>query len=475
MNRVKHLAVILLVFVMCFGMCVPVYANGSDTLELKNLVNSTYMGGMCTVSYYHPVGYPNVWVGFSSYGSGYSDGGSLYVIYYKDGTKISGTSTGMSFSEEVYLTIVKSKAAAEDILFNGITADFQLTTSGGPAWCNPLIYTTDKFAMRENGNPKTLEAYYYDWYFEQNGFYPVGINLKLHYMCNGELIGTQEIETVAGTNILLQDIIEEPYGYEWTTININGTEYQKADYYKFTEETDITILMTATSTGTNIETVGILNKILEYLKKIVDPISGIEIDIIIGTVDTILDDALGDNDFYISVCEIQNELTKLLAQDYSDPSGFHEVNPLIFTMRRVPIASEDGMSYTYSKVDWGIQDISLIGDMKWFFGSHYQSGKNGIGYINVDGSPAVKSYSDALISAFLWISFAFTIWHRFPDLIAGEVATVSGIFGDHLRFEASESRRNEEMFAAKEYMTESSTVKGENGVNYTYTKKRRLK
>ena len=197
MNRVKHLAVILLVFVMCFGMCVPVFANGSDTLELKNLVNSTYMGGMCTVSYYHPVGYPNVWIGFSSYGGGYSDGGSLYVIYYKDGTKLNGTSTGMSFSEEVYLTIVKSKAAAEDILFNGITADFQLATSGGPAWSNPLIYTTDKFAMRENGNPQTLEAYYYDWYFEQNGFYPVGINLKLHYMCNGELIGTQEIETVA--------------------------------------------------------------------------------------------------------------------------------------------------------------------------------------------------------------------------------------------------------------------------------------
>ena len=81
-------------------------------------------------------------------------------------------------------------------------------------------------------------------------------------------------------------------------------------------------------------------------------------------------------------------------------------------------------------MDWGIQDVSLIGDMKWFFGSHYQSGKNGIGYINVDGSPAVKSYSDALISAFLWISFAFTIWHRFPDLIAGEVATIGGIFGD---------------------------------------------
>lgn len=473
-NMKKQLCVILLIFVMMFSLCVQVHANGSGSFELHSTVESVYAGTLCTVSYYHPAEFPNVWAGFASYGGGYSDGGILYVIFYKDGTTFNCTSSGITFNQEVLITQVKSIAAMEDILFKGAVADYTKTKSGGPAWSNSVIYQEKDPAMRQNGAPKSLEAYYYEWYFANNGVYPVGIQIRIDYMCNGEIVETQVTETIAGNTILLQDIVQEPDGYAWDTINIAGNGYQKADSVRFTEDTDITVIMTATA-GTG-DVSGIIAKLEDIWKAITSLANPTPDYSFLADMNNKLAHKLEDNGFYTSVCAITRELTSIFNEDYSDPAKFHEINPLKLTLRKTVHASEDdgfNGSYSYGSIDWGVQDMSLVGDMRWFFGTHPSTGKGG-GFINIDGSKAVKAYSDAIISAFLWVGFGFMLWQQLPNIISGEMGTIAGIAGEQWSHDAREQRTQEEMFAAKEYMTESSSTK-KDGITYTYTKKRRLK
>lgn len=474
MNRVKQLAVIFLVFIMMFGLSVPVYAdNTADyTFDLQSTVQSVYAGTTCTVSYYHPTGYPNVWVGFASYGGGYSNGGDLYIIYFQDGTTFGCTSGGINFNKEVIIGKVKSISAMEDILFNGANFDGTKTTSGGPAWSNSYIYQEVDPGMRQNGNPTTLETYYYNWYFNQHGYYPVGIQIKVDFICNGEIVESQQTETIAGTSVLLQDIIQEPEGYAWDTISIFGVDYQKSDSYIFTKDTDIVVLMTKTA-GIG-DTSGIIDKlheIWEAVIKIANPAPDYSF---LADMNNRLANKLEDNGFYTSICKIQRELTSIYKQDYTDPAGFHEVNPAKITLRRPIIASADdgfGGSYTYSKIDWGLDNVSILGDMKWFFGTHYATG-NGNSFINIDGSFAVKHYSDLLISAFLWVGFAFMLWQQLPNIISGDMATFTSMSADMINTSVSGSRTIEDVYTTTTVDTKTGEVLSD---TTTYKQKKRRK
>lgn len=392
----KNLLIICLIFSMFFGMCMPVFAG--NTLELMNQKLNAFDGNLCTVKYYSPdSNYTNVLIIGTRKNTAYSVN-EYHLVYIKPEQNFAYHGNAKCYvSDEIfyYLTFSTYEEAVECLFGTEQVMDYKVSPE----------YKVDTYKhCLKNAFTYPLVYLYQDTKYSD--------------------------EAAASIEAAYYDWYIEKHGEEpkFEAVTPEGD----SDDYK--------------------GIIGILQKIYDVLD-FLNPFKMLEVDIIIGTVDTILDDALADNDFYISVCEIQNELTKLLAQDYSDPSGFAEVNPLKFTMRRVPIANAEGTSYTWSEVDWGIQDVSLIGDMKWFFGNHYSSGRNGIGYVNVDGSPAVKSFSDALISAILWISFAFTIWHRFPDLIAGEIATMGGIFGDYLHHEAIEERRNEEMMKEKEWTT----------------------
>lgn len=191
----------------------------------------------------------------------------------------------------------------------------------------------------------------------------------------------------------------------------------------------------------------------------------------LAEIDNIVMNNMEDNGFFVSVCKIQRELSSLFSEDYTDPNGFYEINPLKFTMRRTPYITEDGRSYYYGRIDWGIENTSLL-NLDWFFGTHPDTG-NGK-FVNIDGTPAVKAYSDKLISAFLWLAFGYMLWSQFPQLLSGEIGTATRTAGDILEHEALEERKLEDMYAEKEYFTTTETKKHD-GKTYTYTKKRRVK
>lgn len=138
-----------------------------------------------------------------------------------------------------------------------------------------------------------------------------------------------------------------------------------------------------------------------------------------------LDIKLKDNNFYKQVIGIKNALSNLFNQNYRDPREFQKINPLKITLRRPIHANADGTGYTYSSIDYGLNDVSLVGDMKWFFGTHYDTGDEHP-FVNVDGSYAVKHYTDSIISAFMWLAFGWYLWHNLPDLIGGDIGAIVG-------------------------------------------------
>ena len=152
----------------------------------------------------------------------------------------------------------------------------------------------------------------------------------------------------------------------------------------------------------------------------------------IAEIDNILMENLEDNKFFTSVRYIERTLTSLYSEDYSSKTGFKELGLTNLHLRQPTQTiyadfgneiiggwNQEYTTYT-SKIDWGLESVDVM-PMGWFFGQ--QVGTTG------DGTPlytkGVKAYSDAIISAFLWVAFAFMLWQRLPDIVSGDFASTN--------------------------------------------------
>lgn len=168
---------------------------------------------------------------------------------------------------------------------------------------------------------------------------------------------------------------------------------------------------------------GIVAAIKELLQMVTPRLIGTAY---LSDIGPMLSDRMEGNNFYSQATLIKDKLSELFNQNYRDPKKFQEINPLKLTLRRTVHATKDGHSYTYSDIDYGLNDVSLVGDMRWFFGTHYDTGNTQV-FVNVDGSYAVKHYTDTIISALLWLGFGWYVFHNLPDLLSGDVGAVSSI------------------------------------------------
>lgn len=152
-----------------------------------------------------------------------------------------------------------------------------------------------------------------------------------------------------------------------------------------------------------------------------------------NTDDTIKDE-INKSPFFTSITQIKDDIVEIVNADYTSYKGFVATNPLKLTLRRAPIPgydySHDYGTYSLSKLDFNIENQSIIGDMKWFFGTHPTPDNpynKHYTWENMDGTPAVKWYSDRIIGAFMWIIFAWALWKNFPNLIGGEMFQIGNL------------------------------------------------
>lgn len=482
---IKRIFCFISVFIIVISCnCINVYAT-SDTYDLNQLINSTYMGNICSVSYYHPPNFPNVYVGNPQ-----SNSNQYYIHFYDDNTTLSVSSKKVIFSNNTYCAVVNSKEEVEQILFegnNGGTIDLTQTTESA-SWTHSFIYSTQNVGQTTT-NGQSIEAYYYDYFYNKNGYYPIGVSITINYLCDDELIQSKDTETIAGTNILLQDIIIEPDGYKWKTIEINGnTEYVKADTFQFTQDTTIFVEVEKDEDNTGFfaglwqDIKDLFGSIPETLKKILEIFYIPNKDIsFLAEIDNILMENLEDNGFFTSIRYIERELTSIYSEDYTDPNGFYNLGLTKMTLRQPTIElnkdfgndTTGNFNQSYhiqaGKIDWGLDNIDVM-PMGWFFGQEYEIYGTG-GYY----STGVKAYTDPLISAFLWIGFAFMLWQRLPDLISGELATMTAMTGDVINTQVAGERRMEDMYKEQEYTTIKTDMLTGEIKEYTKTQKRRDK
>ena len=440
MNRVKQLAVFFLVFVMCFGMCVPVFAAEADQtpvnvqqyeLRMKTLEDDS------ETTYWYPAGYNNVMILGDRKTK--EESSRLILLYYADGgiTQIGNAQIRGTFVYNVYNNIED----IEEILFNGCPDNNNITgfsfISGGylGSLAYYFLYVSDQYVKiyQEQTPPLTLEEYYNEWSTENHEHNYSSITTAATCTKDGSITYTCKCG--------------ETY-----------TEIIRATGHKLNDDSICDVCGIDLSDN-NISIPGI-DKIIEFVDNMLHP----DIDFL-AEVNNKLAVKLENNGFYTSLCRIQRELSSLYNQNYNDPAEFNRINPAKITLRRPVIASEDGGSYTYSKIDWGLDNVSVIGDLKWFFGTHYNTGKVG-DWINVDGSYAVKHYSDLLISAFLWIGFAFMLWQRLPDIISGEFSTITTTSADIINTSVAGNRTIDDVYrttkvdmATGEVLSDTMTTK----------------
>lgn len=450
--NIKKIITMVLILVLFIPMFVPVYAD-SGTYEMHKMTENKYANGASWVKYYYPSGYnaiyKNVVVLYESNGNNSrtpEEAAKFYIIYYSDTCTITAGS-GTGFSESVLMIEVTTMKEVENILFKNPdgTYDFQVVTAG-PGWSCTWIYTENDFKGYRNHAAVSIEGYYYDYYYEQNGYYPISTNINIEYICSGETIKTSTHEAVAGETITLNKIIEIIDGYNIESINVDGQFMDLLDNYMFTKDTNITVLLEEQKGSADLS--GITSTLEKLLALISNPL-GDKWKIIFPNAHETIMNNLQNNKFFVSVTAIRNTLTSLFEEDYSSRTGFYELGLFDIT---VGVPSQDvytdygnpatgewrvGEIQT-GKIDWGLKNANLL-NLDWFFGKEWE--ENGNTYY----TKGVKEYSDTIIGAFMWLVFGWWLWHNLPDMVMGDIGTVG-----NLTTRYTTSQEKEQMAAQKQ-------------------------
>ena len=429
----KKIIIIVLTFMLFIPMIIPVYAD-YDTYEMHKMTENKYAKGTSWTKYYYPSGYDgiykNVLVIYESNGNSSrkpEEATKFYIIYYSDTCTISAGS-GTGFSENVLIIEATTMDDVKRILFEDEdgTYDFKIANSS-IGWACTWIYKDEDFKGYRNHSAESIENCYYNYYYEQNGYYPISTAINIEYICSGETIKTSTHEVVAGETITLNKIIEIIDGYNIESINVDGQFMDLLDNYMFTKDTSITVLLEEQKGSADLS--GITSALEKLMELIANPL-GDKWKIIFPNAHDMIMDNLANNKFFVSVTAIKNTLEDLFNDDYTNRNGFKELGIFnitieteqnVYTDYNSPSTGEWNVGKTQkSKIDWGVKNQNLL-NLDWFFGTEWE--ENGNTYY----TKGVKDYSDTIIGAFMWLVFGWWLWHNLPDMVMGDIGQVSNL------------------------------------------------
>lgn len=452
MNRVKHLAVILLVIVMMFGMCIPVFAATEEDIyildmseeEIKEILDSFY--GTSTnmniarwniqidnsqsenygysVKYYYPIYESENYNKYNimKFGSVY------YLIYYSDSTTFSGTDYRALTNGNIIVLVSDNYDDIKSYLFSKntdrteVTATIYNTQSATYTWLGGYYPVNYEFNYTNHSDP------YYIWY-------------KATYNTEPPLLDNDGYCVVHNyTSISKESTCIEPGSitYVCTVCNYSYVEEIPTISHQYDTDNICTVCGTEKPTGNTVDMTETNNKLDEFMdlyKNSLNP----DVSFLDSIQVTILEN-LEKNSMYNSLLYITNTLQSLFTEDYTKYSSYKENTVLKIKSDTTYVPTPDGNSYTQSKIDWGLDNAQIL-DLSWYFGNHPYANESSGYFVNVDGSYAVKHYSDMVISGFLWLVFGWYVFHNLPDLISGETGQATAIARNYSTYTKKEKTK----------------------------------
>lgn len=437
MNRVKQLAVIFLVIVMMFGMITPVYAATEEDIyildmseeEIKEILDSFY--GTSTslniarwniqidnsqsesygysVKYYYPI-YESE--NYNKYNI-MKFGSTYYLIYYSDSTTFSGTDYRALTNGNIIVLKSDNYDDIKSYLFSKntdrteVTATIYNTQNATYTWLGGYYPVNYEFNYTNHSDT------YYIWYKAAYSTEPPLLDNNGYCVIhNYSSISKESTCTETGSIIYVCSVCDHSYTEEIPKINHNYGTDNKCTVCGAEKQTGNTIDMTETNNK--------LNEFMELYKNSLNP----DVSFLDSVQVTILEN-LEKNSMYNSLLYIVNTLQSLFTEDYTRYSSYKENTVFKITANKLPVSDGNG-SYYQSKIDWGLNNAQIL-DLSWYFGNHPYANESSGYFVNVDGSYAVKHYSDLVISGFLWLVFGWYVFHNLPDLISGEIGQVTAV------------------------------------------------
>ena len=398
----KKISIITLCVLMLVSFIMPISVNAeeSGTYDITNL-DSVRIDNVWTTKYYAPTDYYNVWICKNNIAAGY------YLIYYNENTSIT-CGSGTTYSEEVLYAKFNTLEEAKNALFEEKTNLDLATMTSGPPWSKTYVYYIFSSLTQETvpgyyvDTAVSIEQAYYDWYVEKYGEEPT--------IQEDDGDGERDYSGFWGWFQKIWDILSEGF---IATINKIGDMITSMENYFSTlfEKLDLTFT---------------------EILKLMNPItSGKEI---FNQAGDLLNKQLADNKFYTSIMTIKNSLIDLYNEDYSSRTGFYELGLTNLTLRQTETKTyidfgnetigpwEQEQNTIKGKIDWGIQNAKIL-NLDWYFGSV-------VGYTS-DGdevyTKGLKPTIDAIISAFLWVMFAWWLYVNMPNWLSGDLTRIESL------------------------------------------------
>lgn len=184
--------------------------------------------------------------------------------------------------------------------------------------------------------------------------------------------------------------------------------------------------------------IGLLKTILEYL----NPFSWIKLHngtLLFDKAGELINENLKNNKFYTSLLSVRDTIKEILNEDYSSRTGFYELGLTTITLGKteeqiyidhgnevigpweqevgkITGSIDIGLENTKPiEIDWGLNNVKVI-NLDWYFGRDL-----GNGYY----TKGMKPYIDGIISAFLWLAYAWALYKNLPHWISGEMTEIT--------------------------------------------------
>lgn len=404
--KLKNILTIALVFILMLSLVMPVSAATYD-MYAKQKINM--QGNLCTIEYYAPDSIYQFAMIISTCKSNAYNVVGYNLIFYEAGTTFTYNNSAKTWSADqpfLYKTLSTYEEAKNELFLNKEATDYNMAnTFANFTYGTVMMYQEIMYSEESNSS---LENTYYNWYYEQNGEYPT---IK-------DDSGEEDINS-GGALSWLKGIFEG-IGELIDTI---GSWFQNvisdmgSGFTSLIEKADVII-------------------------ENINPFNIIKLNngtLLFDKAGELINENLKDNKFYTSLLSVRDTIKEILNEDYSSRTGFYELGLTTITLGKTKetayidfgneVIGPWEQEYEFStgkidlglentkpiEIDWGLDNVKVI-NLDWYFGRDL-----GGGYY----TKGMKPYIDGIISAFLWLIYAWSLYKYLPNWISGEITEIA--------------------------------------------------
>lgn len=368
----------------------------AETLDLYKEKLISFDGNICTIEYYIPDNNNYVFTTIIRNERGTSKI-TYDLIYYEAGTTFTYDGSYKCYkADRTFLySSFDTYENAKKALFEGQgTADYTEATAF-PSFTYGKIYLYQESTYASEA-AESLEVAYYDWYVEKNGTEPT---FKQNNNENNNI-----------DSGLVNTIIEKLK----------------------------TLIEKITDIPTAIENLG---KLIKDMFKLSNGT------LVFDKAGELINENLKNNQTFNSILDVKETLNSLFNEDYTSRTGFYELGLTNITLRKTQktiykdfgndvIGDWDQEYHVEGKIDYGLENAKVL-NLDWFFGEEL-----GNGYY----TKGLKSYTDTIVSAFLWLMFGWSLYRNMPNWISGELTEITNLgYAPIVAYNNSINKKNKQL------------------------------